>query len=68
MADFSYICKNIAGSEPGKGNEAGTPVCSKHLETGNYCTADSAENAAAARTRCPSADFLKILTIRKKKR
>ena len=67
MADFSYICKNLAGSDPGKGNGACTPACSKRLETGRYCTADSAENAAAARTRCPSADFLKILTIRKKK-
>jgi hypothetical protein len=67
MADFSYICKNLAGSAPGKGDEAGTPTCSKKLKTGTYCSVDSAERAAAAKTECPSVDFLKILTVRKKK-
>ena len=67
MADFSYICKNLAGSDPGKGNEAGIPTCSKKMETGSYCTPDSAEKAALAKTECPAADFLKILLVRKKK-
>jgi hypothetical protein len=67
MADFSYICKNLAGSAPGKGQEAGIPVCSKQLKTGTYCSADSAEHAATAKSECPSVDFLKILTVRKKK-
>jgi hypothetical protein len=67
MADFSYICKNLAGSDPGKGNEAGIPTCSKKLKTGTYCSADSAGRAAEAKTECPAVDFLKILTVRKKK-
>jgi hypothetical protein len=67
MAEFSYICKNLAGSDPGKGNEAGIPACSRKLKTGTYCTVDSAERAAAAKTECPAVDFLKILTVRKKK-
>ena len=67
MADFSYICKNLAGSAPGKGDEAGTPTCQKKLTPGTYCSADSADGAAAAKTECPSADFLKILTVRKKR-
>jgi hypothetical protein len=67
MADFSYICKNLTGSNPGTGNEAGTPTCSKKLKTGTYCSADSSERALSAKTDCPSVDFLKILTVRKKK-
>ena len=67
MADFSYICKNLSGSAPTKGNESGAANCARHLETGNYCTADTAEGAAVGKQQCPSADYLKILAIRKKK-
>jgi hypothetical protein len=67
MADFSYICKNLAGSDSGTGNDAGTPKCSKKLKTGTYCSVDSAGKAEAARIECPAVDFLKILTVRKKK-
>jgi len=67
MADFSYICKNLAGSASGTGTDVGAPKCSKNLKPGTYCSAASAETAAAARIECPSADFLKILTVRKKK-
>jgi hypothetical protein len=67
MADFSYICKNLGGSAPTKGNESGVPVCARHLETGKFCTADSAGAAADGKTQCPSADYLKILAIKKKK-
>jgi hypothetical protein len=67
MADFSYICKNLAGSGPGTDNEAGIPTCSKKLKPGTYCSVDSAERASEAKVDCPSVDFLKILTVRKKK-
>lgn len=67
MADFSYICKNLGGSAPTKGNESGTATCTRHLETGTFCNADSAEGAAAGKELCPSADYLKILTLKKKK-
>nr|WP_320160687.1 hypothetical protein [uncultured Methanoregula sp.] len=67
MVDFSYICKNLAGSQPTKGQESGLPSCTKHQEPGDYCTVDSEEKAQAAKKKCPSADFLKILSFKKKK-
>lgn len=67
MADFSYICRNLSGSAPTKGNESGAPQCARKMETGSFCTADTPEKAAEGRQLCPSADYLKILTIRKKK-
>ena len=67
MADFSYICKNLSGSAPTKGNESGAARCTRHMETGTYCTADTAEGAATGKVQCPSADYLKILAMRKKK-
>lgn len=67
MADFSYICKNLSGSAPTKGNESGAATCTRHMETGTFCNADGAEGAAAGRQQCPSADYLKILTLKKKK-
>ena len=67
MVDFSYICKNLAGSQPTKGQESGLPQCTKHQLPGDYCTADSAEDATAAKKKCPSADFLKIMSFKKKK-
>ncbi|MDD1685985.1 hypothetical protein [Methanoregula sp.] len=67
MADFSYICKNLSGTAPTKGGESGAPACSRHCETGTFCTADSAEGAAAGKKECPSAEYLKILAIRKRK-
>ena len=66
MADFTYICKNLGGSAPAKGNESVVPTCARNLETGSFCTADSADGAVAGKARCPSADYLKILPIRKK--
>ena len=67
MADFSYICRNLGGSAPTKGNESGAAQCARHLETGTFCTADTAEGATAGRQQCPSADYLKILAIKKRK-
>ncbi|MFA6332228.1 MAG: hypothetical protein WCX22_04690 [Methanoregula sp.] len=67
MADFSYICKNLIGTAPTKGHESGAPACTRHLETGTFCTADTAEGAVAGKAQCPSADYLKILAIRKRK-
>lgn len=67
MADFSYICRHLSGSAPTKGNESGAAQCARRQETGTFCTADSAEKAAEGRQLCPSADYLKILSIHKKK-
>lgn len=67
MADFSYICKHLSGSAPTKGNESGAAQCARHLETGSFCTAETADKAAEGRQMCPSADYLKILALRKKK-
>jgi hypothetical protein len=67
MAVFSYICKNLGGSAPAKGQESGTPACARNLETGSFCTADSPEGAAAGKAKCPSADYLKILSVKKNK-
>lgn len=67
MADFSYICKNLQGTAPGKGQESGVGSCRKNAKTGEYCIADSADAATAGKQRCPSADYLKILSIHKRK-
>jgi len=67
MVDFSYICKNLSGSQPTKGQESGLPSCTKHQEPGDYCTVDSAEDAQAGKKKCPAADYLKILSFKKKK-
>jgi hypothetical protein len=67
MVDFSYICKNLSGSQPTKGQESCLPSCTKKQEPGDYCTVDSEEKAQAAKKTCPSADFLKILSFKKKK-
>ncbi|MDD1689199.1 MAG: hypothetical protein LUQ66_00880 [Methanoregula sp.] len=67
MADFSYICKNLSGTAPTKGQESGTASCARHLETGAFCTANSAAAAAEGKELCPSADYLKILSIAKRK-
>ncbi|MDD5141811.1 hypothetical protein [Methanoregula sp.] len=67
MADFTFICKNLKGTAPGKGQESGIGTCAKNLETGEYCIADSAESAAEGKRLCPAADYLKILSIRKRK-
>ncbi|MDD4137042.1 MAG: hypothetical protein PHT99_03990 [Methanoregula sp.] len=66
MAAFSYICKNLGGSVPAKGQESGAPACARHLETGSFCTTDSPEGAVVGKAQCPSADYLRILSIRKK--
>ncbi|MDD1693756.1 MAG: hypothetical protein LUQ71_03445, partial [Methanoregula sp.] len=66
-ADFSYICKNLKGTIPGKGQDSGTPGCARQLETGTHCTADSASGAAEGKALCPSADYLKILSVKKRK-
>jgi hypothetical protein len=67
MADFSYICKNLKGTVPAKGQESGAAACARQLETGKHCTADSAAGAAEGKALCPSADYLKILSIKKRK-
>ena len=67
MADFSYICKNLKGTAPGKGQESGIGSCAKNQKTGVYCIADSAEAAAEGKQLCPPVDYLKILSIRKRK-
>lgn len=67
MADFSYICKYLTGSDAGTGSNVGIPKCSKNLKTGTFCSVDSADKAATAKAECASADFLKILMVRKKK-
>lgn len=66
MVEFSYICKNLAGTEPAKGHDSGAPACTKNKKTGPHCVPDNAEKAAAAKNECPAADFLKILSMRKK--
>jgi hypothetical protein len=66
MADFSYICKHLAGSAPSHGNASGTPACARHLETGACCTAGSPEAAAEGKKACPSAEYIRILAARKK--
>jgi hypothetical protein len=67
MADFSYICKHLMGSAPTKGQESGTASCARGLQTGPFCTADSPTLAAEGKTMCPSADYLKILAIKKRR-
>ena len=67
MADFTYICRNLKGTAPGKGQESGIGSCAKTQETGEHCIADSAEAAAEGKRLCPAADYLKILSIRKRK-
>jgi len=67
MADFSYICKNLKGTAPAKGQESGIPACGRQQKTGTYCTADSADAAAEGKRLCPAADYLKILSIKKRK-
>jgi len=67
MADFSYLCKNLNGSSPSKGQETGTASCARHQKTGTFCTADTAEGAAAGKVKCPSADYMKILVVKKNK-
>lgn len=67
MADLSYICRNLRGSAPARGQESGAPVCARQLETGAYCTADSVGGAAEGKVLCPAADYLKILSIRKRR-
>lgn len=67
MADFSYICKNLKGTAPGKGQESGIGSCAKQQKTGQYCIADSADGAAEGKRLCPSVDYLKILSIHKRK-
>jgi hypothetical protein len=67
MADFSYICKNLKGTAPGKGQESGIGSCGRQLETGPHCTADSATGAAEGKAICPTADYLKILAIKKRR-
>jgi|WetSurMetagenome_2_1015567.scaffolds.fasta_scaffold90404_1 hypothetical protein len=67
MADFSYICKNLSGSASSGMTETGAPACARHLKAGIYCSADSVAAATAGKTACPSADYLKILVVKKKK-
>lgn len=67
MADFSYICKHLGGTAPTRGQESGAASCARHLNPGPFCTADSADGAAAGKAKCPSADYLKILAIKKKR-
>lgn len=67
MADFTYICKNLKGTAPGKGQESGIGSCAKNQETGDYCIADSPDAAGEGKRLCPSADYLKILSIKKRK-
>jgi hypothetical protein len=67
MADFSYICKNLSGSSSSGLTETGAPACARHLPTGAFCSADSAAAATAGTAACPSADYLKILVVKKKK-
>ncbi|HEX3001318.1 MAG TPA: hypothetical protein VHN82_02955 [Methanoregula sp.] len=67
MADFTFICKNLKGTAPGKGQESGIGTCAKTLKSGEYCIADSAGSATEGKRLCPAADYLKILSIRKRK-
>nr|WP_321507893.1 hypothetical protein [uncultured Methanoregula sp.] len=67
MVDFAYICKNLAGSQPTKGQESCLPRCTRNQVPGEYCSVDSEEKAHAAKKKCPAADFLKILSFKKKK-
>ena len=67
MADFTFICKNLKGSAPTKGQESGAASCARDLKAGPYCTADSPTLAAEGKAMCPSADYLKILSIKKRR-
>ena len=61
--DFSYICKNLAGSAA-SGTGSGEAVCALRHKTGPHCTPANAGEGKAA---CPHADYLKILAPKKKR-
>lgn len=67
MTDFFYICKNLVGTQESSGKESADPSCTKKFKTGSYCTADSDIKAKEAKLRCPDANFLKIISFKKKK-
>jgi hypothetical protein len=67
MTDFFYICKHLVGTQESKGKESADPTCTKKFKTGSYCTADSEDKAKEAKHHCHGADFLKIISFRKKK-
>jgi hypothetical protein len=67
MMTFSYLCKHLTGSWPTKGNETGSPSCTKKHDTGDFCKQDSKEKAADAKITCCDADFIKIPGMLKRK-
>jgi len=67
MTDFFYICKHLVGTQDSKGKESADPGCTKKFNAGSHCTADSEEKARESKQHCPGADFLKIISFKKKK-
>ena len=67
MTDFFYICKHLVGTQERMGKESADPTCTQKFKTGSYCTADSEPKAKEAKQHCPGADFLKIISFKKKK-
>jgi hypothetical protein len=67
MTAFFYICKHLVGSQESTGRESADPSCTKKFRTGSYCTADSEPKATEAKQHCRGADFLKIISFKKKK-
>lgn len=67
MTDFFYICKHLVGTQESTGKESADPGCAQKLKPGSYCTADSGEKATEARQHCRGADFIKVISFKKKR-
>ena len=67
MTEFFYICKHLVGTQERIGKESADPGCTQKFKTGSYCTADSEAHAQEAKQHCRGADFLKVISFKKKK-
>jgi hypothetical protein len=67
MTNFFYICKHLVGTQESTGKESADPGCTQKFKTGSYCTADSEEKAKEAQQHCRGADFIKVISFKKKR-
>lgn len=67
MTNFFYICKHLVGTQESTGKESADPGCTQKFKTGSYCTADSEQKANEAKQHCRGADFIKVISFKKKR-
>jgi hypothetical protein len=67
MTNFFYICKHLVGTQESTGKESADPGCTQKFKTGSYCTAHSEEKAKEAQQHCRGADFIKVISFKKKR-